>query len=183
MEWSVAFSEKKIQVRLPARIPDDVPFEAMVAGKSVVLRWQKATRSFFLQVPGTDGSFYERPLPLRSVALDYRSDEGKFSLDIELGTSTGQALSASVSRYVAGQENRDKSAATKGATLRSPMTGKVLKVLAANRDQVEAGQTIFIIEAMKMENKIIAPIAGVITGIKLKDGDLVSVNTKIGQIS
>lgn len=31
------------------------------------------------------------------------------------------------------------------------MTGKVLKVLVENRQQVEAGQTLFIIEAMKME--------------------------------
>jgi biotin carboxyl carrier protein len=183
MEWSVTFGEKKLQVRLPARIPDDVPFEAIVAGKSLTIRWQKATASFFLQEMDRDGHIFERPLPLRSVALERRADEGKVSLDLEFGTSNGQSLSAIVSRYVFGQENRDKSAATKGATLRSPMTGKVLKVLAENRSKVEVGQTIFIIEAMKMENKIMAPISGVISGIKLKDGDLVTVNTKLAQIS
>ena len=167
MEWSVALGEKKLQVRLPARIPDDVPFEAIVEGKPMTLRWQKATASFFLREISADGSIFERPLPLRAVALDRRADEGKTTVEIELGTSSGQSLTAIVNRYVFGQENRDKSAAAKGATIRSPMTGKVLKVLAENRSTVVAGQTIFIIEAMKMENKIIAPIAGIVSGIKL----------------
>jgi biotin carboxyl carrier protein len=183
MEWSVAIGEKKIQVRLPARIPDDVPFEVTVAGKPMTLRWQKATGCFFLQAVAADGAKYDRPLPLRTVALDRRLDDGKVVVDLEFGTSAGQSVTATVSRYVFGQENRDKSAAKKGAAVRSPITGKVLKVLTENRNKVEAGQTLFIIEAMKMENKIAAPISGTVSGIKLKDGDLVTVNTKIAQIS
>ncbi len=183
MEWSVKIGESQHLVRLPARIPDDVPFEASIAGKPITLRWQKATGAYFIIESHAHGCTLERPIPLRTANVERKIDEGKVSIDLEFATSSGQALSAQVNRYVFGQEHREKAASAKGATIRSPMTGKVLKVLVENRQQVEAGQTLFIIEAMKMENKIQAPIAGLIAGIKLKDGDLVTVNTKLAQIS
>ena len=44
----------------------------------------------------------------------------------------------------------------------SPMPGKILKVIADNGAHVEAGDVILILEAMKMENEIVAPIAGTV---------------------
>ena len=44
----------------------------------------------------------------------------------------------------------------------SPMPGKMLKVIADNGAHVEAGDVILILEAMKMENEIVAPIAGTV---------------------
>ena len=45
----------------------------------------------------------------------------------------------------------------------SPMPGKILKVIADNGAHVEAGDVILIPEAMKMENEIVAPIAGTVS--------------------
>lgn len=45
----------------------------------------------------------------------------------------------------------------------SPMPGKILKVIADNGAHVEAGDVILILEAMKMENEIVAPIAGTVS--------------------
>ena len=45
----------------------------------------------------------------------------------------------------------------------SPMPGKILKVVADNGAHVEAGDVILILEAMKMENEIVAPIAGTVS--------------------
>lgn len=45
----------------------------------------------------------------------------------------------------------------------SPMPGKILKVIADNGARVEAGDVILILEAMKMENEIVAPIAGTVS--------------------
>ncbi len=51
------------------------------------------------------------------------------------------------------------------------MPGKVSKILVKEGDKVEKGQTIGIVEAMKMENEIHAPISGVVKGIYAKVGE------------
>ena len=52
----------------------------------------------------------------------------------------------------------------------SPMQGTVLAVPVANGDEVEAGQVICIIEAMKMENEVHAHRAGRVTGLAVEPG-------------
>lgn len=47
------------------------------------------------------------------------------------------------------------------------MPGKILSVEKSVGDSVEAGQTIMILEAMKMENEIVAPEAGTIASINV----------------
>jgi hypothetical protein len=47
------------------------------------------------------------------------------------------------------------------------MPGKILSVEKKVGDSVEAGQTIMILEAMKMENEIVAPEAGTIASINV----------------
>ncbi len=56
----------------------------------------------------------------------------------------------------------------------SPMTGKVVVVSCAVGESVEAGQTLVIIEAMKMENEIKAPGNATVTAVKVGAGDLVN---------
>jgi methylmalonyl-CoA carboxyltransferase small subunit len=53
---------------------------------------------------------------------------------------------------------------------RSPVSGMVVKVIAAAGDQIKAGDSILILEAMKMETNITAPQAGVIASIKVAQG-------------
>ena len=55
----------------------------------------------------------------------------------------------------------------------APMPGKVLSVKAKPGDSVEEGQTLVILEAMKMEHAIAAPKAGVVATILVEEGDLV----------
>ncbi|MGH9304624.1 MAG: biotin/lipoyl-containing protein, partial [Acidimicrobiales bacterium] len=52
-----------------------------------------------------------------------------------------------------------------------PMQGTIVKVLVAEGDQVEAGQTICVLEAMKMENPISTSRAGVVQELRAKPGD------------
>ena len=54
-----------------------------------------------------------------------------------------------------------------------PMPGKVIAVLVAEGDQVEKGQGLVIVEAMKMENEVHSPIAGEVKEIHVKPGDTV----------
>lgn len=66
-------------------------------------------------------------------------------------------------------------AAPAGSTqLKAPMPGTVIDFKATNGAAVKKGQTVLILEAMKMENEIVAPADGVITFVASKGA---SVNT------
>ena len=53
----------------------------------------------------------------------------------------------------------------------SPMQGTVLSVAVADGDEVEPGQVVCIVEAMKMENEITAHRAGVVSGLSVRAGE------------
>lgn len=61
-----------------------------------------------------------------------------------------------------------------GTQLKAPMPGTVIDFKATNGAAVKKGQTVLILEAMKMENEIVAPVDGVITFVASKGA---SVNT------
>ncbi|MDR6945340.1 acetyl-CoA carboxylase biotin carboxyl carrier protein subunit [Mucilaginibacter pocheonensis] len=62
---------------------------------------------------------------------------------------------------------------TKVSEIKAPMPGMVLKVFAAEGDEVKKGDNLFVLEAMKMENIIKSPADVVIKKIKIKAGDKV----------
>jgi acetyl-CoA/propionyl-CoA carboxylase biotin carboxyl carrier protein len=63
-----------------------------------------------------------------------------------------------------------------GGEVRSPMPGTVLSVVVAQDDVVRARQPLLIIEAMKMEFTVSAPIDGVIGELSVRAGDQVAVD-------
>lgn len=67
-----------------------------------------------------------------------------------------------------------KAAPAGGTQLKAPMPGTVIDFKATNGAAVKKGQTVLILEAMKMENEIVAPADGVITFVASKGA---SVNT------
>jgi biotin carboxyl carrier protein len=67
-------------------------------------------------------------------------------------------------------------------TLCSPMPGKVVRVLAAAGDTVEAGQGILVIEAMKMQNEMKASRSGKVLTISVKEGATVGAGETLATI-
>ena len=55
----------------------------------------------------------------------------------------------------------------------SPLPGVVVDVKVAAGDAVKAGQTVAVLEAMKMENDILAECDGVVASVDVKNGDSV----------
>jgi biotin carboxyl carrier protein len=59
---------------------------------------------------------------------------------------------------------------TGAAEIVSPMPGKIVRVLMAAGAHVEAGAGVIVVEAMKMQNELKAPKAGVVISIKATEG-------------
>jgi len=66
--------------------------------------------------------------------------------------------------------------------LMAPIPGLITKVMIAEGDQVESGQPLLVLEAMKMENEIRAPHAGRIKSLLAFPGQSVSHNELLAEI-
>jgi biotin carboxyl carrier protein len=67
-------------------------------------------------------------------------------------------------------------------TLAAPMPGKVVRVLVAPGDMVEAGQGVLVVEAMKMQNEMKASRAGRILSVTVKEGATVTAGEILARI-
>jgi biotin carboxyl carrier protein len=71
-----------------------------------------------------------------------------------------------------------KAAAGK-ALVTSPMPGKVVKLLVAEGEEVQADQGLIVVEAMKMENELKTAITGKVKEIFVQEGEVVESGTKL----
>lgn len=66
-----------------------------------------------------------------------------------------------------------------GEQVVAPLPGNVLKVLVKAGDTVKAGQVLILLEAMKMENEIIAEADGTVSQVFVSAGAIVSTGTPL----
>ena len=66
--------------------------------------------------------------------------------------------------------------------MNAPMPGTIMSLKANVGDVVKEGQVIMVLEAMKMENDIVALCDGTITSIVVKAGDSVETNQTLATI-
>ncbi|MGW1991449.1 acetyl-CoA carboxylase biotin carboxylase subunit [Embleya sp. NPDC001921] len=69
---------------------------------------------------------------------------------------------------------RKAARAADDGTVASPMQGTVVAVNVGDGDRVDAGQVLFVVEAMKMQNPVRAAGAGVVTSLKVVVGSVVA---------
>ena len=109
--------------------------------------------------------------------------DGKtYEMDVELIGANGASVqpvakaapSPVVSAPAAPAPAASKPAAASTGAVTAPMPGTILKVLKASGDAVKAGDVVLILEAMKMENEITAPVDGVIGSLSLTEGSTVA---------
>ena len=53
------------------------------------------------------------------------------------------------------------------------MPGQVVKIVAASGTHVDKGDTVLILEAMKMEMKVLSTVSGAVAELKVSQGDQV----------
>ena len=96
-----------------------------------------------------------------------------YSVTVEEGASTGAAPVAAAPVAAAPAPAAAPAGAAGSVQVAAPMPGKVVAVKSAVGQAVKKGDVILVLEAMKMENDIVAPQDGTIASINVSTGDSV----------
>jgi acetyl-CoA/propionyl-CoA carboxylase, biotin carboxylase, biotin carboxyl carrier protein len=152
-------------VRDPAFAPaDGAPF-------TIFTQWIET--EFDNQIPpyvgGATGD--DEAAPRETIVVEVGGKRLEVSLPAGFGAGGGGGSAKAAPKRSA---SRKSASAASGDTLTAPMQGTIVKVVAAEGDTVEAGATIVVLEAMKMEQPLIAHKAGTITGLDAEVGAVVS---------
>jgi len=117
-------------------------------------------------------------VPLYSLIVNNESFEGYVYPD----DAGWQVLLQGQFYQIRVEDEREKRLRTAGSAaerpgaefvLKAPMPGLVIDVLVQEDQRVEKGQTLLVLESMKMQNELRAPRAGVVTRLRVKSGESV----------
>ena len=133
----------------------------------------------FLQNKDNPDAF--EPVPTGKAAVQ-TNDAGEeiYTVEVEgvsytVAVSDGGDVSAIAGAGAAAAAPSAAVAATGGDPVTAPLAGTVVKMLVQPGQQVSEGESIVILEAMKMETSVSAPKAGQIVELRAKSGDSVTV--------
>jgi biotin carboxyl carrier protein len=120
--------------------------------------------------------------PLRPGTWSLLIEGGSFIVDLDRRRA-GIAASVGASEVLLSVEDAlhrrlataagARAAVPRGEAIRAPIAGKVVKVLVAVGDQVAPGTAVIVLEAMKMENELVAERGGAVTAIHKAAGQAV----------
>ncbi len=119
------------------------------------------------------------------VDLDKRpSDRGIAVARASAGTLDGTVTIEDAARHkLRSLARRGGAAAGSGERIEAPIAGKIVKVLVGMGDVVTAGQAVVVVEAMKMENEIVALRGGTVTQLGKAAGAAVDTGELLVQLS
>ena len=121
------------------------------------------------------------------VERDYtvEVDSRRFTVKVIGPPPEGGGVAAGTNSVSRAAPRRARGASADGAgsgSLVSPLQGTVLRVNVKKGDDVEAGAVVCVIEAMKMENEITAPVAGKVEELSVSEGAAVAAGDAIALI-
>jgi len=110
-----------------------------------------------------------------------------YDVTVEEGAGAAMPTAPVKSAPVAMPKAAPKAPAASGSEgsvkINSPMPGKILSVKASVGQSVNKGDVIMILEAMKMENEIVAPEAGTVASINANTGDSVEAGSVLATLN
>ncbi len=134
-------------------------------------------KNFKFKINGTEYSVDINEVEGQEISLDVNGTPYKVTVDKEMKqkqvtmtTRTAPRVSAAPSGQV---QTSAPATSSKGSKVTTPLPGTILDVFVNVGDTVKSGQTVVLLEAMKMENNIEADVDGTVTEVKVRKGDSV----------
>ena len=119
------------------------------------------------------------PIVIQETEKLYRVslEDCQFNLEVIDGKLflEGEEIDIEIKPYLKSVDSGTESQVVKKIIVRAPIPGKILQILVKENEHVEEKQLILILEAMKMKNRILSPIKGIITQI------YVNIEDNVGQ--
>ncbi len=132
-----------------------------------------------------DGERGAEPKVRRDVDVEVNGKRFGVTVWVPESQATAVVAGGAAGGRVATKRKRSAASASSGAgsgDVTVPMQGTIVKVLVAAGDSVDVGQTVCVLEAMKMENNITAEKAGTITDLRVAAGQSVGSGDVIATI-
>lgn len=117
-----------------------------------------------------EGSVVSLLVEHKSYDVDFEEDDDALNLLVSDELFHLEILDERKKRLLAA---KGKFAVEGKVVVKAPMPGKVVKLLVAVGDEVAEGQSVLIIEAMKMENELRSARAGKVTAVFVREGQTV----------
>jgi glutaconyl-CoA/methylmalonyl-CoA decarboxylase subunit gamma len=97
-------------------------------------------------------------------------------------TKTPKLVRASVPQPKRSESKPKKNISSAGTAVKAPLPGSIFKLLVKEGDEVKTGDVLLIMEAMKMENNVLAEKDGRVINVKIAEGDAVLQNDVLLEI-
>ena len=180
MRYAVDIDKKTFHVDLPDSFANGAK-NVVFGGKNYKLAINRVHGTIIL----TNDQGVEQMLRVRRFQSEKYEGEAQTRISIEMLASASEGMQKALlllAPDIPGQAQRAKQAGSGDLVVRSQITGKVLAVEVKPGNSVTQGQTLAIIEAMKMENRIFAAAAGTILNVSIKAGDSVATGKELFKI-
>ncbi|MDX6744528.1 acetyl/propionyl/methylcrotonyl-CoA carboxylase subunit alpha [Actinocorallia sp. A-T 12471] len=151
----------------------DAPF-------SVHTRWIETEYDNTIAPYGGEQGLAEEPEERQKVVVEVGGKRLEVVLPAGLGAGAAPAASGKAAPKRAGKKGAAKAAS--GDSLVSPMQGTIVKILVEDGATVAEGDTVVVLEAMKMEQPLTAHKSGTITGLTSEVGQTVTSGAPICEI-
>jgi oxaloacetate decarboxylase alpha subunit len=168
------------KIRLASDVVDDVLTYALFPQIGIRFLQNRDNPAAFEPVPGTEEPQAPAAAPAAAPAqgaavYSVRVNGREFTVEVaEDGEVAGVAPAAP------GPKPAPRSS---GESVKAVLAGNVFKVHVAPGDQVEEGQPLLVVEAMKMETAVSAPRAGTVSDVFVREGDVVAVGDPLVAIA
>jgi biotin carboxyl carrier protein len=117
---------------------------------------------------------YSILLGSRSLTVTLSKQEGRYE-----ATSGGQRLFLTLADKRDRSERQRPDAGSGTVELRAQMPGKIISLLVEPGAEVTAGQSVLVIEAMKMQNELKSPKSGTVSKVLVREGETVPANQRL----